>query len=335
MNIFYKIAQFIDQYSNHTKSLEYQIYDTHSKWIGLHPNQVKQERMNKNSIFDKIQKFEFVNLTISGDHFLEKTYNNDSADYEQNFVQQFSTFSTQNALVNCYEINSDTSIAIFLPKFKLEPVIKELDENFIKISSIKISSSTTDNKNCIFQLIPNDITRNNEDRIYFSSFRKILFLGIIFSVILTSVLFLGVNLSEKIKNQHLSQNIDSNRSKNQLDSLQNVLKYQEQLIVQNSTYQKRYKYQILNEIALSTPEQITLTKLSLNPLTAKIRTDKPILFSNNTIHIKGFSDEIKSIYSWISKVNSSEWVTDIYIDEINENRENTNLTFSIIITISK
>lgn len=331
MEFIYKIALFINQYSNETISLEYRFYDEYSEWVGTTPLELRKNQTNKNSVFDKIQKFQYVHLNIVGDHFLEKTFSTNSEDFEQIFNQEFPTFNIQNALVNCYKLNDESSVAIFLPKFKLDPILLDLTKNAIKVSSIKISPSASKNENSILQLHSNEFKENNIERMYFSGFKKVLSVGIIVAIIFTTILFTLNIVSENHKNQNLSDNLNLTESKLQLDSLYNQYENQESIKRQNSIQQKRWKYQVLNEIALVTPNTITLTNLSLNPTSSKIRNDKPILFSNQTVFIKGSSDEINSIHSWISKINSKEWVSDVSIVEINENKEYRQLTFSILI----
>jgi len=73
-----------------------------------------------------------------------------------------------------------------------------------------------------------------------------------------------------------------------------------------------------DRIAYSMPKNITLSEMEINPLNTKIKEEKTIGFSMNTIHITGSVSQSIILNNWLKKLKKLEWIENVDIIEYNQ-----------------
>ncbi len=164
---------------------------------------------------------------------------------------------------------------------------------------------------------------------FFSQFLKI---GLLF---ILTILFINIFIFNHYFNRvsELKQTSQVNEStKQQLIILKEDVDKKEKFIndILKSESSKSSFY--ANIIMVSLPESIRINEFNFQPLTKRIKPDKPIDYELNTILLNGVSSITADISIWISELEQIEWVEKVVITEYSES--NKSLTeFSLIITI--
>ena len=121
--------------------------------------------------------------------------------------------------------------------------------------------------------------------------------------------------------------------KNQLNSLQSEVTQKKQLVksVNSASNSKLSKY--IDEIGISVPKTILLTKIEYQPKNGIQKADKKLQFAANKIIIKGASKENEAFTQWISFLEKTPWIQNISINEYGKGKKITaTASFEFIIT---
>ncbi|WP_339883476.1 PilN domain-containing protein [Polaribacter vadi] len=125
----------------------------------------------------------------------------------------------------------------------------------------------------------------------------------------------------------------SSSYKNQLNKLQKQVAQKKQLVqsVQSTSNSALSKY--FDEIGALLPETNLLDQLSFQPKEGVQKKDKPLLFRENTIIVKGISKNDADFSNWISELEKKDWIQTVSIVAYGEGkRTNTSASFEFIIT---
>ena len=121
--------------------------------------------------------------------------------------------------------------------------------------------------------------------------------------------------------------------KNQLNSLQSEVTQKKQLVksVNSASNSKLSKY--IDEIGISVPNTILLTKIEYQPKRGIQKADKKLQFAANKIIITGASKENEAFTQWISFLEKTPWIQNISINEYGKGKKITaTASFEFIIT---
>lgn len=164
---------------------------------------------------------------------------------------------------------------------------------------------------------------------FFSQFLKV---GLLFFLTILFINFFIFNHYFK-KVSELRQTSQVNEtSKQQLISLKENVDKKEKFIndILKSESSKSSFY--TNAIMVGLPESISISEFNFQPLTKRIKAEKPIEYEPNTMLLKGVSTIKNEISRWISELEGLDWVEKIVITDYSESNK-TFTDFSLIITI--
>lgn len=164
---------------------------------------------------------------------------------------------------------------------------------------------------------------------FFSQFLK---LGLIFVLILLFINFFIFN--------HYFNKVSELRQTSQVNETT-----RQQLIVLKEDVDKKEKFinDILkseaskssyysNAIMVSLPNSISITNFNFQPLTKRIKAEKPIEYELGTILLNGASSITSEISSWVSDLEQINWIEKVVITEYSESNKSST-EFSLIISI--
>nr|WP_298927861.1 hypothetical protein [uncultured Allomuricauda sp.] len=90
----------------------------------------------------------------------------------------------------------------------------------------------------------------------------------------------------------------------------------------------------LDRLGITIPKSILLTELLYQPLTKSIRESKPILLDENTIFIMGTCVNSEDFSSWITHLETIEWIESVETMDYDYKNKNTS-NFKIKISVAK
>lgn len=90
----------------------------------------------------------------------------------------------------------------------------------------------------------------------------------------------------------------------------------------------------LDRLAITVPKSILLTQLVYQPLTKPMRQSKPILLGENTILIMGTCINSEDFSSWITHLETIEWIESVETMDYDYKNKNTS-NFKIKISVAK
>lgn len=161
---------------------------------------------------------------------------------------------------------------------------------------------------------------------YFGVFTLILF----FTSLLLSYFLIQFYLS---KNAELSvENLYSNKSYQEIISLETQMKEKEELINKSGFLSKQFLSFYSFEIINSLPSSMSLDELNINPLKKDIKENKSIEFIQYQINLKGITKDEYEFNNWIKESRDKKWLKRIEIKSIKTDKKN-NTMFELIITI--
>lgn len=101
-------------------------------------------------------------------------------------------------------------------------------------------------------------------------------------------------------------------------------------ILKNATSKSSY---YIDNVALSLPNTIQLSALNYQPVTKRIKKDKPVLLQENVILISGISTDSDSFSNWIQTLENFNWVSGVTV-MINGTSAKNNTDFSLKINLT-
>jgi len=161
---------------------------------------------------------------------------------------------------------------------------------------------------------------------YFGVFTLILF----FTSLLLSYFLIQFYLS---KNAELSvENLYSNKSYQEIISLETQMKEKEELINKSGFLSKQFLSFYSFEIINSLPSSMSLDEFNINPLSKDVKENKSIEFIPYQIILKGMTEDEYEFNNWIKESRNKKWLKRIEIKSIKTDKKN-NTMFELIITI--
>lgn len=164
---------------------------------------------------------------------------------------------------------------------------------------------------------------------FFSQFLKV---GLLFILVTLLINFFIFNhyFNEVSELRQTSQVNEA--SKNQLITLKEDVDKKEKFITDILKSESSKSSFYTNAIMISLPESISISELNFQPLTKRVKADKPIEYQTDSIHVNGISSVSTDISTWISDLEQIEWIEKVVITDYSES--NNFLTeFSLNITI--
>jgi hypothetical protein len=119
---------------------------------------------------------------------------------------------------------------------------------------------------------------------------------------------------------------------NQISSLKEKINTSEKLLSQlESGYTSKSVY-YLNNIIASAPEDLLLHLFRFQPITKKIKVDKPIEFESDLILIQGITHNNLSFLNWVNEIDSLAWVEKCEVTNYTSNNaSSSNFELKIIL----
>lgn len=164
---------------------------------------------------------------------------------------------------------------------------------------------------------------------FFSQFLKI---GLLFILIALLINFFIFNhYFNKVSELRQTSQVNES-SKNQLITLKEDVDKKEKFITDILKSESSKSSFYTNAIMVSLPESIRVSELNFQPLIKRVKTDKPIEYETDIIHVNGVSSVPTDISNWISDLEQIEWIEKVVITDYSES--NKSLTeFSLNIAI--
>lgn len=163
------------------------------------------------------------------------------------------------------------------------------------------------------------------------SFVGIVSLGILFITLLGNFYFFS---NYSAKKQELETQISGNKDMlSKLKQLKEDLAWREKYIGQTRQNRKKWFSYLADQIGASLPEDITLEKLEINPVSTKIRMQKEIEIKTGTIHLEGRAKGNLPINDWVLVLKKMPWVYHVEVEKFSQ-WEDTNMgTFAMDVQI--
>ncbi|MBN2777698.1 MAG: hypothetical protein JXR36_08650 [Bacteroidales bacterium] len=149
---------------------------------------------------------------------------------------------------------------------------------------------------------------NGSSEAIYSNYSK-LFIKTGLAVILVLLLvnyFCFDSLFTKQNNQALQISTRENML-SQLAEIQTKLNNKQNFILITSLEQSGFSSYYSDQIGLNTTEGIKLTKLCINPLQKKIKTNEILEFKNDVIQLEGKAGSVSSYREFLSNIEHSKW----------------------------
>ncbi|TXK78891.1 hypothetical protein [Mesonia sp. K4-1] len=139
--------------------------------------------------------------------------------------------------------------------------------------------------------------------------------------LLINFIFFNSNYTAVQELQETSK-INSN-TKNSINAL-NAEVEKKQLIVENILNSSSSTSSLfLNEVIHSLPPTVLLTEFDYQPLEKRIRKEKPIEFTNNSITISGTTTEREGFSYWVYELEKMNWISKVSILSYGDIEDNT------------
>jgi len=163
------------------------------------------------------------------------------------------------------------------------------------------------------QHLTDAVQKNKEElkyKLIIKQFGKVV-LGFLFTLLLINYLLFD---HQDKKNKELNEQFRRNEFMiSKISELSSGMQQKEQFIAQNDILQKSNLYYYADRIAYLLPASITLTRLQINSLQQKIKRNKVIAYTKNTISIEGYTRQSIQVNNWIDILKQEEWVKKVSI----------------------
>jgi len=156
-------------------------------------------------------------------------------------------------------------------------------------------------------------------------------LTILFLVLLVNMMFF-TSFSDKQKS--LEAKVSGNKELlNKLKILKDELAWKEKILGQAGMIKINRMSYYADQIALTVPEEITLEKLEINPVVAKIRSQKEIEIQPDRMTIDGVARSSQVLNDWVHVLKQKSWIEDVSVINYSKDEKSTPGIFSIEIKI--
>lgn len=171
----------------------------------------------------------------------------------------------------------------------------------------------------------------------FVSKRQFIFFSWIILTFLFLILFANLlvftNISEK--KQFMETKVSTNmETLNTLKKVKEELLWKEKFLGQAGVDRKKWLSYFADQLAASVPEEITLEKLELHPVTTKIRKLKEIEIQPDAVQIEGVTKNSLAVNNWAVSLKKMDWISNVIVENFSQLENSTLGVFSIEITLT-
>jgi hypothetical protein len=180
-----------------------------------------------------------------------------------------------------------------------------------------------------YNKLKEQLVKNYHETIYTNVFPKLSF-GLLFIILLINFLFFNHYYNAVNTLRETTGVLETSKS-SVIQLKEKVLKTEqlvEDVLKSASSKSSFYADAIINDL----PESILLTELNYQPLTKRIKEDKPIELKENLIIISGDSKDSNGFSQWISNLETIDWISSVEILNYDET-DNSFADFSIELLI--
>ena len=193
------------------------------------------------------------------------------------------------------------------------------------LSIVGVSSSISSNLEAVNESIQNTLFNR---RFFYYISRSIL--GFLLLLLLVNFLVFNYYFS---KNESLKLTTPLNNAKSsQLSALKESVNKKELQVKSIFAPSHTYITYVFDDIAKNIPSDIQLTLMEYQPNASTIRNDKPIMYSKNSLVIKGETISKERFNNWIEVIEKKDAITNLEILKFTFVNEKAS-TFSIKISL--
>ncbi|PWK17108.1 hypothetical protein [Xanthomarina spongicola] len=173
------------------------------------------------------------------------------------------------------------------------------------------------------------LTNDYQQQRFFSQFLKV---GLLFVLTILFINFFIFNhYFNKVSDLRQTSQVNET-SRQQLIAIKEDVDKKEKFITDILKSESSRSSFYANAIMISLPQSINISEFNFQPLTKRVKAEKPIEYELNTILLKGISSVTSDISNWVTELERLNWVEKVIITEYSES--NMSLTeFSLLITI--
>lgn len=177
------------------------------------------------------------------------------------------------------------------------------------------------------------ITESRSEFLYKKTFTIAGWFTLIFflSLLLANYFFYSQNTKEL---NQLTFSYNQNRELlKKLDTLKSEYLIKEKYFVNSGFLDASRLSYFADRIANSLPKNIQLSGMNINPLNTKIKDEKILGFTTNTINISGSVNQSIVLNNWVKKIKEFDWIKNVNITEYNQEVADIPANFEIIIDL--
>lgn len=151
----------------------------------------------------------------------------------------------------------------------------------------------------------------------FQSWRLFIFAGISALVIIFIILILNFAIFFRLSERkaQLDQTLMDNKGIVEIiDSLKKEVTWKEKFLGKSGFNQNRWFSYMADDLGASVPINITLKKIEIHPVDAKITMSKEIGFRYDILRISGVAGTSNLLNQWIIKLRELRWISDVVVE---------------------
>ena len=135
--------------------------------------------------------------------------------------------------------------------------------------------------------------------------------------------------------QRLETQVSGNKELlSKLKLVKEELSWKEKFLGQAGLDRKKWLSYFADQIAASVPQEITLEKLELHPMTTKIRKQKEIELQPDIIRIEGITKTSLSVNDWALSLKKMHWISNVVVENFFQIENSTMGIFTIEISLA-
>lgn len=96
---------------------------------------------------------------------------------------------------------------------------------------------------------------------------------------------------------------------NHLEKLKNEFNLREKMVKENGLFEGTHLSHFADRLAALVPRQISLTRMEINPVSAKPKLEKEILFNKNSLKISGKCTYSTVLNEWMEILKQEKWIS--------------------------
>lgn len=177
------------------------------------------------------------------------------------------------------------------------------------------------------------IISNREQWKYTMLFQKTLPISAVLIFVLLLLNFLAYTHYTQKNNELHGLTQAYNKQLTEISDLKNSFEAKKQFLLNNGGQNSKVA-KMGDEIAMLLPKQITLSKMSFQPVTKVIKKDNLVRFAQDKMTVEGETDSYAHFQVWLDELRKLEWVSEIAIVGYQETNSRHDAEFSISIHIA-